>query len=297
MKLFWFLKLPKIFVLFEDGRLGNQFFQFQYAVHIARGSTIILFGFGSLRKFLQHHSTFRLSNVFFIPDIPYISKLFIRLACLPGLFSRINEDSKCTEKFVMSYSAGILSFINILQGFFQFELKDSVFLDNIFLPDFVSTKVFSQMSGLSGVYDPTSWFFVHVRRGDYLIWPNPQKPAFLPSSWYRKSMQNILTINPSAHFFLFSDDQAYLVNEFSNCSGCSILHSSELTDFYYMSHCLGGGILSPSSYSWWVSFFIFRASKIKPFFLGPLHWAGWRNSQWVPYPSIEASFITYQSPH
>jgi hypothetical protein len=53
-----------------------------------------------------------------------------------------------------------------------------------------------------------------------------------------------------------------------------------------------GGILSPSSFAWWASYFIKNKNK-NSFFLAPKYWIGHRKKNWHP-EFIQSSFLEYE---
>jgi hypothetical protein len=139
--------------------------------------------------------------------------------------------------------------------------------------------------------DRNNLFFVHVRRGDYTDWPSRVAPAVLPLFWYRAQMERIRAANPNALFVVVSDDKPY-VDELLGVEKDVVIYCNDMmSDFAVMTGCLGGGILSASSYSWWASYFV-RQGNSNAFFIAPNYWAGHRGGSW--YPSlIQTSWINY----
>lgn len=139
--------------------------------------------------------------------------------------------------------------------------------------------------------DKENRFFVHVRRGDYVNWPSRESPAVLPLDWYRTQMNHIRSKNPNALFIVVSDDKPYVDEFFSNEKDVVIFCDDFMNDFAVMTKCLGGGILSASSFSWWVSYFI-RHENVDATFVAPTFWAGHRLGSWYP-EQIQTTWIDY----
>ena len=59
-----------------------------------------------------------------------------------------------------------------------------------------------------------------------------------------------------------------------------------------MSLCMGGGILSPSTFAWWAARIHLKQST-SPYFVAPLYWIGHRLSQWYP-EGVQTSWIDYR---
>jgi hypothetical protein len=136
--------------------------------------------------------------------------------------------------------------------------------------------------------------FIHIRRGDYLFWPDKDHPAVLPASYYKKCIDIIYSkvLNP---FFIFtSDDPFYVADVFGGFENSYISRQSNIEDFILMSHC-DGGILSASSFSWWAAYFA-RLRHPNGIFLAPKYWGGHSISSWYP-PSIESTFLNFVNVH
>ena len=151
----------------------------------------------------------------------------------------------------------------------------------------IADQYFSAIQG-----DEADRYFVHVRRGDYVYWPNRESPAVLPLGWSRAQMNRIRGRNTNAQFIVVSDDKPYVDEFFSNEKDVVIACSDMIGDFSVMTKCLGGGVLSASSLSWWASYFI-RRDNPDALFIAPRYWAGSRNKKWFP-ECICTSWINYE---
>ncbi len=91
---------------------------------------------------------------------------------------------------------------------------------------------------------------VHVRRGDYLAIPEFQ---VCDAAYYEKAMETMRTENPSARFFVFSDDPAWCRAEFKSPDVEFMdFHRNPLHDLHAMS-LTSHHIIANSSYSWWAA--------------------------------------------
>lgn len=134
-------------------------------------------------------------------------------------------------------------------------------------------------------------FFVHIRRGDYLTWPSPEFPAALPESWYRKAMEKIRETQPRAHFLVLSDDMGFAEQFARKTSGATALAADPREALVLMSRCVGG-VLSPSTFSWWGAQLASRQSEGP--FIAPLHWITWGERRWDDSHSLEeTTFLTW----
>ncbi|MCR5674564.1 MAG: alpha-1,2-fucosyltransferase [Lachnospiraceae bacterium] len=96
---------------------------------------------------------------------------------------------------------------------------------------------------------------VHVRRGDYL---SPENAALFgditTDAYYEKAMALFVAREPRTHFYLFSDDIAYLKERYPNRDRFTIVEGNtgreSMLDMQLMSHCKGN-ICANSTFSFW----------------------------------------------
>ena len=134
-------------------------------------------------------------------------------------------------------------------------------------------------------------YFVHVRRGDYITFPSPEHPAVLSCAWYEEQMSRVRERNPNAVFIVTSDDKPYIEEFFGGMPGVFIVHLGVLEDFAVMAGCLGGGILSASTFAWWAAC-LARRESADAYFIAPRYWFGHGTQTWMPR-GIETSWIEY----
>lgn len=98
--------------------------------------------------------------------------------------------------------------------------------------------------------------FVHVRRTDYLVGPNPEFHGNLGSGYYAEAA---IRLPEGTHFFVFSDDPDYCRQHFNteqatvvghNKAGDSDGPGTEHEDLFLMAMCRHA-IIANSSFSWW----------------------------------------------
>lgn len=166
----------------------------------------------------------------------------------------------CTEVhsnllIYVDYSNDISNDKNIaMSGFFQNsqyfdqyynEIQDLFCFDDFVIPDKYSNK---------------NVYFVHIRRGDYLM--NIDTHYICNDDYFIKAIKIIKYLDPSATFYVFSDDieyckkQEYLKNE------VFIEDVDECTSLLIMKNCKKGGICSNSSFSWWGAYLNENKDKI-----------------------------------
>lgn len=95
---------------------------------------------------------------------------------------------------------------------------------------------------------------VHIRRGDYLSAENKDKFGdFCPPGYYSKAVDYERSMNPSAKFFVFSDDIAWCEENLGLDSATYVQGNdgnSSWIDMYLMSKCKHN-IIANSTFSFW----------------------------------------------
>lgn len=122
--------------------------------------------------------------------------------------------------------------------------------------------------------------FLHVRRGDYLSWPTPDAPAALPTSFFSRGLIEIRERLPTAEVLVLSDDLDFITND-SFFSQFQIPTLNPLETFLTMAQARGG-VMSPSSFSYWAALVAAERSSSTSLFLAPRYWVGWRKEEWWP---------------
>lgn len=289
------LRKIKYIIIFEYGRLGNQFFQYLAARSVLPKAQIICIGLHSLFASLDplacysHNSnSARLLRRFFT-TLGRDSAL--SLAKHKRTWSLVWE-IRSKEGSSLSFSEGIFSSVAVFDGFFQ----DNSIFDNFSPEQFplrdkllLNAREWLELNVIARGFNP---YFLHLRRGDYVRWPSTKHPAVLPSKWYQHQIDEIALADKNAHFIVLTDDHPYVEEFFGSCSMVTIYRGSEIEDFFIMTQCLGGGILSASTFSWWAAWYgngFFKGSR----YIAPHYWAGWRQKKWYP-PRIKTSWLEYR---
>jgi len=93
--------------------------------------------------------------------------------------------------------------------------------------------------------------FLHIRRGDYLLFPNYW---FLPTIEYYKRAVNIL--KPMKPVIIVTNDIDWVKNNeyFNDTRYFEIFEGNEIETLALMSLCTAGAICANSTFSWWGAF-------------------------------------------
>jgi hypothetical protein len=217
-------------------------------------------------------------------------KTFFFLARRARIFTFITEQqSFATSSFLIR--RGLFSNLIVFHGWYQ---NDSVAQQGAqHLPPIQASLISQASDWLRNNVDsdPDDCFFLHIRRGDYVHHPSSEMPAVLHADWYRRQMRDIQQANPRAHFVIFSDDIPYVEDVFPPSSCITIHPGTPISDFVAMTQCLGGGILSPSTYAWWAAYYV-KTNNPKARLIAPQYWCGWRGKAWIP-ETIPTPWLEY----
>jgi len=213
------------------GRLGNQMFQF--------ASTL---GLGHKKN---QKSYFPLVNNCRLPEAFPATKEYFRSLSEINVNRRYNEIDFRFRPEVFNLEHG-----TDLNGYFQTEKYF----------DFIREKILKLFSFNDEVEQKTNLIWqsdvvkilsksvkvsIHVRRGDYLLYPNHHPVCSM--DYYRKA---ISCFNHDTKFLVFSDDIEWCMKNLEGDKFYFVDSQSDLVDLKMMTMC-DHHIIANSSFSWW----------------------------------------------
>jgi len=279
-------------LFFEDGRLGNQLFQYYGFRKYFPHQRIIFFGCRDLKK-----SCDNVAANFIELSPKHIKFCIFKLLCF--LLTKIRIIGQITEStqnkvFKLVISRGILFNVYLARSIY-FQHEDCI--KEIINPPILKKKFLNfakKWLKKNGIFSHQHrLIFIHIRRKDYLNWPSSEFPAAVDISWYKKAMTQISKKINKAIFIVMGDDFPYIYENFKSSDTLFISSNSPEIDLSIMSMC-PRGILSASSFAWWGAFFAkFRKfNKNHSHFIAPKYWAGYRLKKWLP-SKFFSEWITY----
>lgn len=288
-------------LVIENGRLGNQLFQYFGLRQLFPNEKIILLGFSSFNDIIKKDS---LENCYIFPFksrviLLVIMNLFIILARtrLVGRYEEINRKSA----YKLKKKKGLIDFISIItHGDFQhISITINFNLDGFQIKDEITDRAKTFLERCAALHKSNEFVFVHIRRGDYIRWPHPKFPAVLSYAWYRDCIKEIQSVLSDPVFIIVTDDIPYAIDWFSGMDSFVISNNPEHIDLAIMGNC-AHGILSASSFSWWGGFLLrsnaatlYRNSVI---LMAPLEWSDAGGSEvGINYPSLISNWMTTRS--
>lgn len=286
--------MRKILIIVEDGRLGNQFFQYFAIKNLYNNHIIIFFGFSSLLNLFPDldgififHRKDKINNL----ALKIVSKLKnILINC--KIFSIAEERYTTKDSYIRIYKGAFKKIIIVKSAYFQsIKYLNLTMVNHLLRSDIVNLAKDINLESKSNI-------FLHIRRGDYNIWPSKEYPAICPLHWYIKAVKKMSILYPDSRFLIFTDDLEYAQKSLPLLKNIApnsfeIIHGDESSDFLRMIECVAG-VLSPSSFSWWASYFSNeKNSNSDAIFIAPKFWAGHSQKSWFPCEEIKAPWIQY----
>lgn len=227
------------------GGLGNQFFQYAYALKIKElGYDVKL-------------------------DLKYLKKSG-GVVFLKYFQSSIREEK---NQVILSIYRALSFFFNnkfYLKGYWQNSkyfpnedlLKEELSLK--FKKSDYCKKMISEIKQSNSVS-------LHIRRGDYLTIDNKKIYYNLSNDYYNNAISLIMSKVSSPIFYIFSNDIEWAKNNFTLNNAIFIENNSEnkdIEEFYLMSNCKFN-IIANSTFSWWAAYLNTFKKKIV---VGPKNW-------------------------
>ena len=254
---------------FQQGRLGNQLFQYAYLRECFPKNFIIFFGCSQLKKFVTADK-----KIIFIPMTEPGSFFFKFCKLIIVILRKIKLVKFIKEKKNKQLRISNKSSIFHIEGFFQYGyLTDASSSKKIFN----SVKKYLN-SNLIKV--PAKSCFVHVRRTDYLSWPSSSNPAVMIDKYYIKSIYFMIRKFRIKNFYIISDDIKYCKLFLKYIPHVKFI-SKNVTDDLLLMSSIKFGILSPSSLSWWGSYLSNMKFK-SGLYIAPKYWVGHKKKKWYP---------------
>ena len=245
-------------IMAEDGRLGNQVFQYAGLKSRARSQeSIVLLGFRDLRSVFGN----------------------VEARIIPVSGHALHEG----RKILCHFEPGV-SLFRIARGWFQASsaADSSAALSLQVRGELI--KAVQKRAQAAGIKLRESTV-VHARGLDYRSWPSIGEAAFVPAQW---SADQALKIGRP--IVLIGDDEE-LLRELTGLLPEAINFSSNSYEDFVTLTLAGAGVISASSFAYWGARFALRDGAPGPF-IAPEHWIGHPRGAWWP-EGIQSSFLSY----
>jgi len=280
-----------VIVFFEDGRLGNQLFQYAALKELYPNQRLLFFGFGALKQAIESVDAIIIEK----EKLPrflmaVLKRLFSTLAKI-RIIGTIQE-SRENSTYVFKKFRGVFFNIYVLkQSYFQHQDMLERINPSLRLNEDIFRTASDWLGEKASESSDKNFVFVHIRRGDYLTWPSHEYPAVLERQWYSRAMDRMRAKVKNPIFLLLTDDPYYAKDCFGGQQDILISENDQLVDLALMSLCKHG-ILSASSFAWWGAWFSKKLNSDEGFYMAPKYWGGHRKKEWEPEGFI-TNWITY----
>lgn len=276
----------RIVIVPAGGRLGNQIFQWAaLRGHLGASERLVLVDCDEFARTFDGHGAWMLRST--RPADRLVLAGLDRLARLPGVGAGEIRQSAKAHLPAWTRDGRIVR----SGGFYQAGAGRTIDAARSLR---FRTVVADRASALLDRLPEGPRAFVHLRRGDYLVWPSADRPAALPDQWYIDGVRRLRDRIPGVQFVIVSDDPTYAEDVLAPAAGLSrttvVSREDSSVDLAIMAGC-DAGILSASTLSWWGGAFAALRGGVGPF-LAPERWLGFRDE--VRYPhAIGADFLTF----
>ena len=255
------------------GRLGNQMFQFASTLGIAnRLNTIARF---PIENCLNYQGSG--------PFDPSIGRCMSVKCDLTDCFD-INQEYFIPQRHIsqgnyyneneFGYNTGVetISGDCSLNGYFQTEkyfdeFRDSIVSQFTFKSQYRNSAE-SYIQAIRKENKDAVIASIHVRRGDYVMYPDHHPPCSF--NYYNNAIEELRILNENIIYVIFSDDVEWCKTEFIDPSYIISNLENPYTELCAMSLC-DHNIIANSSFSWWGAWLNNNPNKKV---ISPANWFG-----------------------
>ena len=242
-----------------QGGLGNQ--MFQYATAYSYSKTVYLdFSFLASQNATNYHFTKRDFELTLFPNLKYKEftefhhNLFFsksrKYLLLRKLFQiKLNLIKQQENELVHIQKNRHIYFDGYFQSEQYFLSKRKELLNVFKFPaldknnEAIRNKIIAHSNSVS----------LHIRRGDYLKEEIKNYHGILEQEYYDNAIETIKEKCSNVHFFVFSDDEDFAIEQYGNLENFTIVKGNSKNawkDMALMSYCKHH-IIANSSFSWW----------------------------------------------
>ena len=283
----------------EHGRLGNQVLQYVLLRHWFPTAQLVFLGFEDLgRCFVVNDARFSPYTEHYIWGIHRKIQV-LRLLSKFRIISTWVGNAEEKPMYRVGLFAGI-SLLSLEAVRFPNEFSAKEFRFKGRFLEAIEQKANQYLQTNQVVLGETA--FMHIRRGDFVVWPSRQFPAVLSISWYKAALAELILRHPNIQrVMIFTDDLPYIQDVQELLMGdCERKITVTLVEESVgVELCLLGmlryGILSASTFSWcgihlgWV-----RDRAIERHYIAPKFWFDHARGQWPEIASLRSALIEYR---
>jgi len=228
------------------GGLGNQLFQYAFAMYLSKiSNNKILLDINEFR-YIKHHSGCLLSELLFVKFsyINIFNHLKFKVSKFLNSYGNIylKQNDYSANKIPLNDK---IQMVKYFEGYWQ-----NLTMVNTVLEDLISAKKTNNFNS-HDIKD--NFIAIHVRRGDYLN--NEKMYSNICNKKYYENAVKYFEINfKNPKFFIFSDDINWCKLNLTFIKNCEFVdyNTSAIEDFTMMTE-FKNKIISNSTFSWWAA--------------------------------------------
>lgn len=246
-----------------QGRLGNQIFQYAFALSTAKKIKTILL----IDKSNADNSFFKYFNINSVANIKYVNNNLVKF--FKKRYKKIHQTGNDTPISIKNTINNNVYYDGFFQSEEYFENIKSIILKKMTIKKRY-VDLFQEKYGQ--LFLDNKILAIHCRLGDYLEWGSDTlggKNLSLPVSYYRNSLKRIKNLE-DYKIIVVTDDIENIKNKFDFISDKMIVSSSEIIDFQILQNS-NKIIISNSSFSWWAAY-LGKSKKV----YAPKYWLGFK---------------------
>lgn len=236
------------------GGLGNQMFIYAFYLQMRKRFKDARIDLSDMLHYKAHNG-YELQRVFGINDnevrLPKWLKKTIEFLFFKVIIER-KQNLETMEAFTKTYAYPWIYF----KGFYQSERFFSDVFDEVrqvfkFNPNLANESSRAMLQTIASDQHAVS---LHIRRGDYINPKFYQRYGTVCNlDYYNKAIDYLKTIDKDVHFYIFSDDMAWVKSnlKLSNATYIDFNKGKDSwQDMMLMSHCQHN-VICNSTFSWW----------------------------------------------
>lgn len=270
------------------GRLGNQLFQYAALQSaLRRNERLVLIGYDELSDFLEcvDARQIKLADMRRSQLLRRFIGLILNLACSIRLLGRVESDQVTNSEEAIR-RRGLLTIDVSLSSAMQAPTHLRAQATEMMIAHHHRLAAEQLLTAIPG-RDAVA---VHIRRGDYLLWPSRENPAVLPWRWIESAMKLASRDLTDPVFLFLSDDAQYVSDMIRDRPNCYLIDATSEASLAVLASARWQ-ILSASTFSWWGAEFARRSGVLNEA-IAPKYWAGWPQREWYPR-EFESSRLTF----
>lgn len=246
-----------------NGGLGNQLFQYSFAMALSRIHNLNV----SLNSYLlkkDNQRELELGKLISFKDDELLSVSFESSSFIDEVAYRISKRMNasilgryCESNLRYDQDILAISKSDKYRGYWQspkyFQSYRNEIIESIKFDHIDKDK----LSRLIEVDDSFKSVSIHVRRGDYISNPEAAKVhgGVCDMDYYKHAVDFIVKNYDNVKFFIFSDDRSWCETEFQWLPNSQVIQETKdhFEDMYLMANC-DINVIANSTFSWWAAY-------------------------------------------